>query len=138
MAKQRRLVTKYQPAKPSLRLLAGVAVQALQVWGKLMEANFPAADALQLAKVMAVLTTNPDVMALEKTRAMLVQKYGEQENGVFRVSAANMPAFMSEFQPLTEATIEVELEPLPLAVLGNAPQMTPGEMMALRPFFKEN
>ena len=117
----------------------GLALQALQTLQKMSSANFPAMDAFRIAKLTAMLSANPDVLAADKTRLALFQKYGEEKDGRITIpSPARQIEFAAEFGPVAEQQITLSLALLPLSILEHAPEMTPGEMQALSTFLTED
>ncbi len=123
---------------PRLRLAAGQAIVAIQSLQKLMAAPFPAMEAFQIAKALAVLSANPNVVATDRTRLAMVRKHGVEKQGGISVPPEKLPAFLAEYGPIAEKPIDFELTPLPMAILGHAPEMTPGDMIALEPLFERS
>jgi hypothetical protein len=128
-------------SKPDvMQVPAGQALQALQALQKLANCDIPAMEAFELSRMLAVLTTDPGVVATDKTRFALVKKHGVEKNGGFSVPPENAAAFMAEYQPVATAIIELRAAPLPASILEHAvksaPAMSAMDMMALQPFFR--
>ena len=130
--------TQKQHSGPRLRLAAGHAIVAIQALQKLMAAPFPAMEAFQIAKALAVLSVNPNVVATDRTRLAMVRKHGVEKDGGVSVPPEKMPAFLAEYGAVAEKPVEFDLAPLPMAILEHAPEMTPGDMVALQPLFERN
>lgn len=128
--KQKQAVKK----RPGVCVAAGQALVALQALQKLAGANFPAMLAFQIAKAIATLTADTNVVAIDRTRHAMAKKHGVEHNGVLTVPPEKMPGFIAEYAPVADALIEVEVTPLPFSILEHAPEMTPAELMALQPF----
>ena len=120
--------------RPRLRVNAGQALVALQALQKLAGANFPAMEAFQIAKAIATLNADTNVVAIDRTRHAMAKKHGVEKDGMLSVPPEKMPAFLAEYGPVADASIEVDLAPLPFSILEHAPEMTPAELMALEPF----
>lgn len=123
----------------TIHIPSGQALQALQALQRLFESKFPAKLARQIAKAIAVLSANPDIVALNKTREKLILQYGKEIPGGWAVEPGtkNAVAFSGEYTPIAAEMAELSITPLPIAILNYAPDMTPSDMGALEPFWEE-
>ena len=124
----------------TIKLPAGQALQALQALQRVFEARFPAKLARKIAKAIAVLSANPDIIATEKTRLVTIRKYGvEATNGSITVPPEQLISFSEEYGPIATESIGIEMNRLPVEILDYLPDacMTPADMAALEPFWEE-
>ena len=68
----------------------------------------------------------------------MIRKHGVEKDGAISVPPEKLPAFLAEYGPIAEKPIDFELTPLPMAILEHAPEMTPGDMIALEPLFERS
>lgn len=99
---------------------------------KLSAASFPAKEAFALAKALAKLRSNADVIATDEARRACATRHGKDNGqGQTVVPPENFAAFIAEYEPIASQEIELDIEPLPLSILDHAPEMTPEDMLAL-------
>ena len=104
--------------RPRLRVNAGQALVALQALQKLAGANFPAMEAFQIAKAIATLNADINVVAIDRTRHAMAKKHGVEKDGMLSVPPEKMPAFLAEYAPVADA--------LDRGGRGAAPVLDPG------------
>jgi hypothetical protein len=110
---------------------------ALESFQKLSAAAgpLPAVDSFLIARVIAKLRNNPEVVATDAARRAAVQKHGKDNGqGQTVVSQDAIANFLAEYEPVASQLIELDIEPLPLSILEHAPKMTPEDMVPLVEF----
>jgi hypothetical protein len=126
---------KAAPGPQPLTMPSGQAFQALQALQRMATMDeFPGALSYRIARVIARLQINPDLMAFDTARAAIVRKLS---GGAPSLPADKLPEFMAEYDPLAMTPITLDLPRLPLAILDHAAKIKPADVMALEPFLEE-
>jgi hypothetical protein len=121
-----------------LKMPVGQALNAHTALQKMLAAQFPAKQAFAISRNIARLGACPDVPACEAARLAAIRNFGVPlpDGAGMTVPPERMAEFLAEFQPIAVAEIELDITPIPVAVLERAPDMSPSDMMALEPFWE--
>ncbi len=97
----------------------------------------PAKEAYRFA--LATKSIQEKIQAYEQTRQSLITRYGEKTKDdkgedVIRVKNENMNDFVKEIDSLLSETIEINMPPISIDLLGDA-KLTTVQMNLLSPFF---
>lgn len=132
---------KHATARPGrapqrLAVPAGLAADAARVLPKLLQTEMRAEDAFRVAHLLAVLSADPTVAAVNQTRAAMLRKHGKEEDGRVLLPPEALESFLAEFGPVAEKPVTFDLAPLPISVLQDL-RLTPADALPLRPFFAQ-
>lgn len=104
-----------------------------------MSLPLPAKESYRLGVAAKVISERLEIY--EKARQNLIIKFGEKamDNGkeVIRVTDANMNAYAQEIEGLVSETVEINMKPIPLSLLGDS-KVNAIDMINLSPFFVDD
>ncbi len=126
-------LAQMKPA-PALEIPAGQALQALQTLQRMAISDFPAREAYAIARVIARLQANPDLIATDEARRSIARKFGAEKDGVISVPPDKTAAFLAEYEPIASERIALGIPLIPLSILDHAPAMKPADLVTLEPF----
>jgi hypothetical protein len=115
----------------------GEAVESVAALAKLASASMPPRMAYDVMLLLAELRQCPEVIACSKAKDAAMQRHGKDVGGGhYEFTPEQMASFSAEYAPIAAATLKVAAKRLPLTVLDHAPQMSPNDIFALRPFLE--
>ena len=126
-----------------IRTSCGLAVQAVQILARFAVYKYPADQSLlawAVARTFAALRSDPSVIAADQVRLAAIKRYGKDSgDGSTNVPLDLLPAFLAEYQPVADQTIELHIPKLPDGLTKFLPDdgATPNELTALLPFIQE-
>lgn len=104
-----------------------------------MSLPLPARESYRLGVAAKLIQERLEIY--EKARQNLIVKYGEKvtEDGkeFIRVKDSNMPQYVEEIEGLVSETIEINMKPIPLSLLGES-KVNTIDMINLSPFFVDD
>lgn len=104
-------------------------VTAYRALAALSKQKIPARASYWVSRL--IIKLEPEYIAIENKRVELIKKHGVMdEKGNFKVGPEKLEAFSAEFDPITKDEIEVAVEPINIAVFGDA-NIAPADFVAL-------
>lgn len=102
-----------------------------------MNLPLPARDSYRLG--VAAKMIQERISVYEQARQNLVSKYGQklEKEGIIRVKDENIEEFNKEIESLLQESVEVNMNPIPISLLGDS-KVNPNDMANLSPFFSDN
>jgi hypothetical protein len=98
-------------------------------------------DTYLLARVVARLRMNPEIVATENTRASIVQKYTkiDPSTGSWQIPPDKMQEYAQDYGCFALASVELDVPKLPVSILKEVQGgvISGNEMLQLLPFLKE-
>lgn len=119
-----------------MTLTIGQIFSAAPALQKLVAASLPALMALKVARLIHRL--NPELEPASATRLSVFRQFGIEKDGQIQVPTERLPDFQAALEPLFSECVEIDCQPLPIALFEHAPDMTVEEMMVLLPFIQES
>ena len=83
---------------------------------KIIEQDLPAVTAFRLGKLAKAV--KEELASIEETRVKLIQKYGEKEDGTWKVNKNNEVDFHKEMTALFNEEVELNCDPIKVSDLG--------------------
>lgn len=101
-----------------------------------MSLPLPARDSYRLG--VAAKLIQERISIYEQARQNLVAKYGEklEKEGIIRVKTENIDDFNKEIESLLQESVEVNMNPIPISLLGDS-KVNAIDMANLSPFFSD-
>lgn len=107
---------------------------SVSVLNKLVDLSLPAKSSYKFVKIMRKF--NDELKMLEEERQKLINKYGEEKDGVVSVDEQNKQTFLKEFGDLLETQIEVDWEPISVDALGSV-ELSVAEITKIQFLFRD-
>ena len=107
---------------------------SVSVLNKLVDLALPAKSSYKFVKIMRKF--NEELKMLEEERQKLINKYGQEKDGVVTVEEKNKETFLKEFGDLLETQIEVDWEPISIDALGSV-EISVAEITKIQFLFRD-
>jgi hypothetical protein len=104
------------------------------VLNKLVDLALPAKSSYKFVKIMKKF--NDELKMLEDERQKLINKYGEEKDGVVSVLEKHKEDFLKEFSELLETQIDVDWDPISIDSLGNV-ELSVSEITKIQFLFRD-
>jgi hypothetical protein len=105
---------------------------------KLVKLELPIKTSYKLSKILKKI--GQELADLEEERVKLVKKYGDQDDEAQSIQVKDpekYEEFAKEFGELLQEEITLEIDPIPIDMLGDAVTFSPAELAALEMLFKD-
>jgi hypothetical protein len=105
---------------------------------KLVKLELPIKTSYKLSKILKKI--GQELADLEEERVKLVKKYGDQDDEAQSIQVKDpekYEEFAKEFGELLQEEITLEIDPIPINMLGDSVTFSPAELAALEMLFKD-
>jgi hypothetical protein len=106
---------------------------------KLVKLELPIKTSYKLSKILKKI--GQELADLEEERVKLVKKYGDQDDEAQSIQVtdpAKYEEFAKEFGELLQEEITLEIDPIPIDMLGDSVTFSPAELAALEMLFTDS
>ena len=117
-----------------IKVSLGDLKQAEQGLVDLVDMNLTPKSSITVARIVKMIGV--ELALLEDQRQKLVREIGTETKGDYRVPEERMQEFHKKIQEMLEVEIDLNVEPITEAMLGNI-QIKPKTILSLGPLFKE-